>query len=227
VETVSALKLIAGVIGNALIFAVPLFVFAGTLDWWRAWVVVGLMFAGSVWSVASLPRGVLEERLKGPVQKGQPNADKVLILFLLTEFVALLIIIPLDVFRLHLLSLPSPFVSAVGLVLFISGFWIAYLALRENSFAAPVVKHQEERNQTVVTSGVYGLVRHPLYAGDILFMLGLPLWLQSYAGALLSALLAATLVIRILIEERFLQHELPAYKAYSQRVRYRLIPFVW
>jgi protein-S-isoprenylcysteine O-methyltransferase Ste14 len=224
---VSALKLIAGVVSNALLFAVPLFVFAGTLNWWRAWVVVGLMSAGSIWSVVSLPRGILQERLKGPAQKGQPTLDKVLVMFLLTEFVVLLIIIPLDVFRLHLFSWPSPLVSDLGLVLFVAGFLIAYLALRENAFAAPVVRLQEERHQTVVTSGVYSLVRHPLYAGDILLTLGLPLWLQSYAGALLSIVLAATLVVRINLEEHFLQRELSGYKAYSRRVRYRLAPFLW
>jgi protein-S-isoprenylcysteine O-methyltransferase Ste14 len=224
---VSTLKLVAGVVSNALVFAVPLFVFAGTLNWWRAWVVVGLMFAGSVWSVVSLPRGVLQERLKGPVQKGQPNLDKLLVILLLTEFVVLLIVIPLDVFRLHLFSLPSPVVADLGLVLFVAGFGTAYLALRENSFAAPVVRLQGERHQVVVTSGVYRVVRHPLYAGDVLLTLGLALWLQSYAGALLIIVMTATLVARIILEERFLRRELPGYKAYSQRVRYRLLPFLW
>ncbi|MEO7039030.1 MAG: isoprenylcysteine carboxylmethyltransferase family protein [Candidatus Elarobacter sp.] len=222
-----ALKLMAGVIVNVLIFAVPLFVLAGTLDWWRAWVIVGVMFAGTVWSVVSLPRDLLEERMKPPVQEGQPVSDRVLLILLLVTFGGVLVVTPLDVFRLHLLPTPDALVSSFGLGLFGLGFWIAYLALRENAFAAPVVKHQEERQQTVIASGVYRVVRHPLYAGGLLLTIGLPLWLESYAGALSTLAPIATIVARIVLEERFLRRALPGYAPYAQRVRYRLIPRLW
>ena len=225
-----ALKLIAGVLLNVLICAVPLFVPAGTLDWWRAWVMVGMSFTGAVGAIASLARehrGILEERMKPPIQKGQPLTDKIVVLMLLSTFLGILVVTSLDVFRFHLMRKPGTLVSSLGLAMIVAGWWIAYLALRENAFAALVVKHQEERHQVVVDTGVYAVVRHPMYMGGSVLLLGIPLWLESYAGTLVACLAVATLVVRIFLEERFLRRELPGYDAYASRVRYRLIPLVW
>jgi protein-S-isoprenylcysteine O-methyltransferase Ste14 len=222
-------KLISGIALNVILFAVPLFLPAGTLDWWRGWVIVGAAFVGTVGAVMSLSgnRALLEERLRPPVQKGQPRADKILLLLLFASFFGLMVFTSLDVFRFRLLCKPGILVSSVGLGLFIAGWWIAYRGLRENAFAAPVVRHQEERNQTVIDTGVYSVVRHPMYAGGALLIIGLPLWLESYAGALLASVPIATLALRIVFEERFLGQELKGYGAYAQKVRYKLIPFVW
>jgi protein-S-isoprenylcysteine O-methyltransferase Ste14 len=149
-----------------------------------------------------------------------------LVLFLATFF-GLIVSIPLDVFRFHLMGKPGTLVSSLGLALLIAGWWIAYLGLRENAFAALAVKHQEERRQTVIDTGVYSIVRHPMYAGGALLMVGIPLWLESYPAALLASVPIATVALRILFEERFLRRELKGYDAYTQRVRYRLIPFLW
>jgi protein-S-isoprenylcysteine O-methyltransferase Ste14 len=178
--------------------------------------------------VASLLRDhveILDERLKPPIQSGQPFADRVLLGLLLASFAALVVFIPLDVFRLHLLPKPSAFVADLGLLIFLVGWWICYLALRENAFAAPVVKH--EGRQTVVDSGVYGLVRHPMYAGGMLYVVGMCLWLESYASAIVALVPTAVIVTRISLEERFLRRELSGYDEYARRVRYRLIPFIW
>ena len=226
----SLFKLAAGVVFNVAIFGVCLFVPAGTLDWWRAWVFLGVVFVGAVASTVVLFRvnkDLLAERFKPPVQKGQPLADKVVTVLLLTAFIGVIVFIPLDVFRFHLLPGPGPLISSLGLVLFIAGWWVMTLALRENAFAAPVVKHQEERQQRVIDSGVYGVVRHPMYAGAVLLLVGMPLWLESYAAAMLASVPIGTLVVRILIEEQFLRRELAGYDAYTQRIRYRLIPFLW
>ncbi|MGH8533669.1 MAG: methyltransferase family protein, partial [Gammaproteobacteria bacterium] len=99
--------------------------------------------------------------------------------------------------------------------------------LRENAFAAPVVKHQEERQQTVIDSGVYGVVRHPMYAGAVPLLVGMPLWLELYAAVMLASFPIGTLAVRILVEEQFLRRELAGYDAYTEKVRSRLIPFVW
>jgi protein-S-isoprenylcysteine O-methyltransferase Ste14 len=220
-------KLIVGIILNMAIFAVLLFLPAGTLQWWRAWVFLGVVFVATVATVVQLPRDLLDERFKPPIQQGQPPADKIVVLLLIATFVGVIVFIPLDVFRLHLLGKPGPFVSSVGLVLFVAGWWIMALALKENAFAAPVVKHQAERHQTVIDTGVYGLVRHPMYAGAVLLLVGMPLWLESYAATLLASVPIGTLAVRILVEEQFLRRELQGYDAYTQRVRYRLIPFLW
>src|SRR3989442_14238198 len=211
-------KLIVGVIFNVAIFGALLFFPAGTLDWWRAWVFLGVVFVGTVASTVSVFRvnkDLLEERFKPPVQKGQPLADKIVVVLLIAAFVGLLVFIPLDVFRFHLVAKPGTFVSSLGLVLFVAGWWIMTLALRENAFAAPVVKHQEENQQRVIDSGVYGVVRHPMYAGGVPLLVGLPLWLEAYAAALLASVPIGTLALRILVEEQFLSRELRGYAAYT------------
>jgi protein-S-isoprenylcysteine O-methyltransferase Ste14 len=226
----SILKLTVGVLSNVTIFGLLLLLPAGTLHWWRAWMFLGVVFVGAVASTVSLYRTskeLLEERFKPPVQKGQPFVDKIVVLLLIAGFLAVIAFIPLDVFRLHLLPKPEMLVSSLGLFLFIAGWWIMTLALLENAFAAPVVKHQEERQQKVIDTGVYRVLRHPMYAGTIPLLVGMPLWLESYAAAVLAIVPIGALVVRILIEEEFLRRELKGYDAYTERVRYRLIPFLW
>jgi protein-S-isoprenylcysteine O-methyltransferase Ste14 len=135
--------------------------------------------------------------------------------------------ISLDVFRFWLLGGPSLAVAGFGLVLFAAGWTVIALALRDNAFAAPVVRHQEERHQVVVDRGTYAVVRHPMYAGAIPLTVGMVLWLGSYAGALLAAVPIATLVVRVVAEERFLRRALDGYNAYTGKVHWRLVPFVW
>jgi protein-S-isoprenylcysteine O-methyltransferase Ste14 len=223
-------RLVVSIVLQTAILGGLLFLPAGTLGWWRAWLFIGIIFFGSLASVAWLFPGhkdLLKERLKSPIQKGQPLADKIVLMLFLLSFYGLIAFISLDVFRFHLMAGPGIVVSSSGLFLFLAGWWIVFLALRENAFAAPVVKLQEEREQKVVDTGVYEVVRHPMYAGGILFFVGIPLWLESYAGALLTLVPIGTVVLRIRIEERFLKSQLKGYEAYMKRVRYRLIPFLW
>jgi protein-S-isoprenylcysteine O-methyltransferase Ste14 len=118
-------------------------------------------------------------------------------------------------------------VSSFGLVLVVVGWVIISLVFRENAFAAPVVRHQVERAHKVVDTGVYSIVRHPMYLGICIMNVGTALWLESYAGALLAIAPTCVLAVRILFEERFLREELQGYDSYTEKVRYRLIPFVW
>ncbi|HEX9444094.1 MAG TPA: hypothetical protein VGA73_08230 [Candidatus Binatia bacterium] len=160
----STFKLISGVVISTAFFGLLLFLPAGTLDWWRAWVFVGVVFVASAASTVSVYRtspDLLQERFKPPVQRGQPLADKILVLLLIASFAGLIVFIPLDVFRLHLMPKPGVVASSLGLVLFILGWWIMTLAMRENAFAAPVVRHQEERHQRVIDTGVYRLRAPP------------------------------------------------------------------
>jgi protein-S-isoprenylcysteine O-methyltransferase Ste14 len=218
------------IIFGLAIFALLLFLPAATLHWWRAWLLLGVILMGMVGAVVSLARGhqgLLKERLKPPVQMGQPLADRIIVVLYGVAILGLMVFIPLDVFRLHLMGKPGPLVSSLGLALFLPGWWIVYLALRRNACAALAVKHQEERQQTVIATGVYSIVRHPMYAGSVLVWVGIPLWLESYAAALLASVPIATVALRTIFEERFLRRELNGYEAYMEKVRYRLIPFVW
>ncbi len=223
-------KLIFGVLLNLAIFGALLFVPAGTLHWWRAWAFLGVVLVAAVATmvgVFSTNEELLNERYKPPIQKGQPLADKVLASALVAAFCGVVAFIPLDVFRFHLIARPGALASFAGLLLFAAGWLLMSLSFKENAFAAPVVKHQEERHQSVIDTGVYRVVRHPMYAGAIPLLIGMPLWLQSYAAALLAIVPIGILVARIRFEEQFLRRELKGYDAYMERVRYRLIPFVW
>ncbi len=134
---------------------------------------------------------------------------------------------PLDVFRWHLLPKPGLAISWLGLSLYLSSWIIIARVLRENAFASAVVRYQSERQHRVIDTGLYRIVRHPMYAGAIPLFLGLPLWLESYAATLAALLVCIVMVIRIRFEEKFLFRELPGYAGYVRRVKWRLIPGVW
>jgi protein-S-isoprenylcysteine O-methyltransferase Ste14 len=112
-------------------------------------------------------------------------------------------------------------------VLYVAGWWIMTLAMKLNPFAVPVVRLQEERHQRVIDTRIYAVVRHPMYAGFVPMAIGPALWLQSYVAALLAVVPIAVLAVRSVFEERFLKRQLTGYEAYTEKVRYRLIPFVW
>ena len=223
-----AARLVVSSLAYLVVLGLLLFVPAGTFAWPRAWWFLGVNIVAQLVTVLSfLPGhpGLLDQRLQSPIQRDQPFADRIFVVFFAFTFIALLIAIPLDVFRFHLAPVPGPLVTLVGLVAFLAGWLIAALAAKENPFATPVVKH--ERRQRVVSSGVYAVVRHPMYAGSIPLLLGIPLFLGSYAAVLLVVPLIAAIALRIVFEERFLRRELEGYDAYARTVRYRLIPFVW
>jgi protein-S-isoprenylcysteine O-methyltransferase Ste14 len=227
---VSAFKLVAGLLFNVALYALLLFVPTGTLHWWRAWVFLGatlVVMAVAVWRIARDNADLLSQRAKGIVQKGQPVWDRILVILLVVSYVGQIIFIPLDAFRFHLMAKPGALVSFFGLALFVLGWWIMTLAMKVNPFAVPVVRLQEERHQRVIATGVYAVVRHPMYAGFASMAIGPALWLESYAAALLAIVPIAVLAVRSVFEERFLKRELEGYEAYMEKVRYRLIPFVW
>lgn len=225
-----AFKAFLALATNFIIFGGLLFLPAGTLAWWRAWVFIGVVGISAIATVVIVFRAdeaLWNERLKPPLQQGQPLPDKIITVLFLAAFLALIVSIPLDVFRYHLLGRPNVTIAGVGLLLFVAGWLIIALSFKENTFAAPVVKYQADRKQIVIDTGVYGIVRHPMYAGAILLMIGMPLWLESYAAVGWAIVPTALLAVRLRIEEQFLSQELEGYTAYTQRIRYRLLPYVW
>jgi protein-S-isoprenylcysteine O-methyltransferase Ste14 len=132
----------------------------------------------------------------------------------------------LDAKRFHFSHVPE-WAQWIGAVMILVSMYAVFLTFRENSFAAPVVKFQKERGQTVVTTGPYGYVRHPMYAGAMLMLFGAPLLLGSGYGFLLTPVWIMLLSFRIPIEERMLREKLAGYDDYARRVRWRLVPGVW
>jgi protein-S-isoprenylcysteine O-methyltransferase Ste14 len=218
-------------VADAVLVAILLFLSAGTLAWWRAWVLLVVLFlirALGARAVYRVNPGLLRERAGLPMHKEQSWADRLLLLGVLaTGFLGLPVIAGLDAFRWHALPRPAPPVAGLGLVLFALGWSVKSLALRANAFAIAVVRLQGERAHAVADSGPYGVVRHPFYAADPLILVGLGLWLQSYVTALAAMVPIALMVMRLQLEERFLRRELSGYTAYAARVRFRLIPGIW
>jgi protein-S-isoprenylcysteine O-methyltransferase Ste14 len=223
-------KVIAGVAFNVVLYALLLFVPAGTLHWWRAWVFLAVtvaVMAAASFSILPDNSDLFSQRAKGVIQKGQPLWDRVLAILLVVSYAGQIVFISLDVFRFHLVPKPGGLVSFLGLALYVAGWWIMTLAMKVNPFAVPVVRLQEERHQRVIDTGVYAVVRHPMYTGFVPMVVGPALWLQSYVAALLAIVPITVLATRSVFEERFLKRELKGYEAYTKKVRYRLIPFVW
>ena len=230
-DEVPMLRVVVRQVADAVLVAVLLFVSAGTLAWWRAWVLVAVMLLVRGVGAAAVHRvspALLRDRAALPVHKDQPRADRLLLLGVLaTGLLGLPVVAGLDVFRWHLLPRPAPLVAGLGLLLFALGWGLKSLALRANAFAVAVVRLQRERAHAVADSGVYRVVRHPFYAADPLVLVGLGLWLGSYAAALGAVVSVGLVTVRLRLEERFLRRELPGYAAYAERVRHRLIPGVW
>jgi protein-S-isoprenylcysteine O-methyltransferase Ste14 len=225
------LRVLARVVADAIVVAIVLFIAAGTVAWPRAWALIAVMLVVRISSAIVVFRvnpGLLRERATVLIHRHQPLIDRVVLLaFMTTAFVGVPAVAALDVFHAHLLPTPPLVLAAVGLVLFALGWVMIAVALRENPFAVTVVRHQDERQHIVVATGIYGVIRHPMYAGNVLVNVGLGLWLGSYIAALFATIPLTLLIIRILLEERFLRRELPAYDAYAARVPYRLLPGVW
>jgi protein-S-isoprenylcysteine O-methyltransferase Ste14 len=132
----------------------------------------------------------------------------------------------LDAVRFQWTVMPL-WLASLGSALVAVSFWLIARVFLENTFLAPVVKIQSERGHRVVSSGPYAVVRHPLYAAALILIPSSALVLGSWCGLAFSLVLIAGLILRTLLEERELIVHLEGYSAYMQRVRYRLVPFVW
>jgi protein-S-isoprenylcysteine O-methyltransferase Ste14 len=225
------LKALARVVAGAVVVAIVLFTTAGTIAWPHAWVLVSVLLIVRVVSAIVIYRAnpaLLEERATVLIHRDQPLSDRVvLILFMTTAFIGVPAIAAIDVFHWHVLPGPPEIVQNTGLFMFVAGWFVTALALRENAFAVTVVRLQDERMHKVVDTGIYSRLRHPMYSGNPLILVGLSLWLGSYLAVFCAVLPVALLMIRIRLEERFLMRELPGYSDYSSRVRYRLVPGIW
>jgi protein-S-isoprenylcysteine O-methyltransferase Ste14 len=222
-------KALLEVLAEFAVFAALLLVSAGTLLWLAGWAFIAIFFSFAVAIVLWLARKepeLLQERMSSPMQSGQPLWDKVFVVAVMVLFVAWLIVMPLDAVRFGWSEVPD-WLQILGTLGVVLSFYIMFLTFRENAYLALVVKVQEERGQSVVSTGPYRYVRHPMYASTFLFFPGSALLLGSWWGLLLCAVLLGLLVWRIPLEERMLENGLSGYDEYARKVRYRLIPRVW
>jgi protein-S-isoprenylcysteine O-methyltransferase Ste14 len=213
-----------------LLLAVLLFAPAGTLRWPEAWGVMGMWTVWAILITSWLARhdpALLEERLNPrPIQKGQKRWDKVFVLAAFPLGIALIVLPGLDAVRFHWTEVP-PLAKGIGFAALIPAALLFFLVLRENTYLSRVVKIDRERGHKVITTGPYASVRHPMYVSAILFYFGWSLALGSLLTLLAGALLSALMVVRTYLEDRTLHEELPGYREYAQRTRYRLVPGVW
>jgi protein-S-isoprenylcysteine O-methyltransferase Ste14 len=206
--------------------AALLFVAAGTLDFTDGWVFLGVLAVVTVVIEVYLAKhdpDLLERRL-AVAERGEPDPvqrrfQKLAALL----FVAMLVVAGLD-HRFGWSDVPMPWL-VVGYALFVAGYAIVFVVFRANTYTSAVVEVAE--GQTVVSSGPYSIVRHPMYSGGLLIIAGAPLALGSWVALIFVVPLVALIVARLLNEERFLSDHLGGYREYLARTPYRLVPHVW
>ena len=211
---------------GAVLLGVALFLPAWSFNYWQAWVFifVFLISVNAIGVILSLIDPALLERRKqvGPAAE-QSVAQKIIMSVALLALPGLLVFCAFD-HRFGWSPVP-PLVSLVGDGLVVLGLYINWIVFRENSFGASNVK--TEAGQVVITTGPYALIRHPMYAGVLVMMTGIPIALGSWWGLLVLVVAGPMLAWRILDEEKLLKVELPGYNEYVQKVRYRLLPYLW
>jgi len=223
-----AMKALVWVVIGFLVTALALFIPAGTIAWPAGWIDLILLYGFCLVGIGLLLKynpGLLQERLNFS-QQNQKTWDKVFILLFYLFFFGWLVLIALDAVRFHWSHMPLV-LQVVGALAMVGSFLLISLTFRENSFLSPTVRIQQERGQTVVSTGPYHYVRHPMYTGGLLLFLGTSFLLGSWYGLLLVLVMALGGAVRAVLEERSLRKELPGYDAYMAQVKYRLIPYVW
>ena len=214
---------------GTLVLALCLFLPAGTLDWPEAWVFLAIfVLCGlgiGIWLMRADP-ALLAARMASPLSRDQRPRDRAIIAAMLILFFAWFVLMALDARRFGWSHLPA-WLEAVGAAMIVASFGGDVGVLRANSYAAVNVRVQAERHQTVISTGPYAVVRHPMYAWSLLVLIGTPLLLGSLWGLAAVPLLVALLVARLLGEEAVLRDGLAGYREYAARVRHRLIPGIW
>jgi protein-S-isoprenylcysteine O-methyltransferase Ste14 len=209
-----------------IVLSALVFLPAGTLNYWQAWVFMATFMVVTIFPSIYIARtnpAALQRRMHGGPRAEARTIQKILITGAWLGLIALLVISAYD-HRMGWSSVPT-WVCLLGDVLLATGLGIAMLVVIQNGYAAATVT--VETGQTVVSGGVYTFVRHPMYVGNVIMMVGVPLALGSYWGLVFVLPGVVALVFRILDEEKLLTHELAGYREYTQRVRYRLVPHVW
>jgi len=210
----------------AVVIGLVLFIPAGTVDYWQAWVFLAIFTGASAIITFDLQRrdpALLERRMRGGPAAEKRPAQRLIMLGNSIGFIAILVVPALDR-RFGWSEMPLAVVIA-GEALVVIGYVVIARVYRENTYTSATIEIAE--GQRVISTGPYAIVRHPMYAGGSLYLVGTPLALGSYWGLVPFAAILPLLLWRLFDEERFLAKDLPGYTEYQQRVRYRLVPFMW
>nr|WP_148685027.1 isoprenylcysteine carboxylmethyltransferase family protein [Mycolicibacterium tusciae] len=205
---------------------VLLFVPAGTFDYWQAWVFIAVFIVGTmvptVYLAVKYPDALQRRMTSGPWAETR-TVQRLITVGIVLSVVAVGVVSALD----HRFgwSTPPTAVVVIGNVLVFAGLLLAEVVIIQNNYAAATIT--VEADQPVVSTGLYGLVRHPMYVGALTMMVGMPLALASFWGLLTLIPGALVFVARITDEEKALRHELDGYEEYTEKVHYRLVPGVW
>jgi protein-S-isoprenylcysteine O-methyltransferase Ste14 len=211
---------------GAVILGLLLFIPAWTLNYWQACVFI-LVFTTSVNAIGvylSIKDPALLERRKNVGPAAEQNvAQRIIMSLALIGIITLLVYCALD-HRFKWSPLPA-YISIIGNFMVALGLYLNLLVFKENSFGGSTVQTFDD--QTVISTGPYSIVRHPMYVGVLIMMTGVPPALGSWIGLAFLVIALPALVWRILDEEQLLKKDLPGYIEYTQNVRYRLFPYVW
>jgi protein-S-isoprenylcysteine O-methyltransferase Ste14 len=210
-----------------VVFGGILFLAAGRINWLAAWILIityfGYLLFVMIWGLANAPE-LLGER--GRVADNVKSWDKTINLFYAILMVALLVVAGLDGGRWGWSQMAVGVQVAGFLGLILSG-GIIWWTMAENAYLSRWARIQADRGQVVVTSGPYRYIRHPMYAAILLLVTCMALGLGSWWALIPAGMICGLFALRTVLEDRMLRQELPGYKEYCQRVRYRLLPGIW
>ena len=203
-----------------------LFIPAGTIHYWQAWVYLFIFMGASFLTTLYLMKkdpALLNRRMRGGPTAEKLKIQKLIMLFTSICFIALLVVPALD--RRFQWSAMSLSCVIAGDVLVAIGFYLIFLVYKENTFTSATI--EVTADQKVISTGPYAIVRHPMYASALLYLVGTPLALGSFWGLLVLPAMIPFLIWRLYDEESFLAGNLPGYTEYQKTVRHHLIPFIW
>jgi len=218
---------IQSVVGIGILCAL-LFGGAGTIAWPEAWLFLFAQVSFSIgigWWLKKYNPELLQERMDLWKRLVKPW-DKTIIVILMASFVPFLILPGLDAVRYQWSHVPL-FLKVIGFIGFVLSYGLMFWVLKVNPYSSAAVEIQEDRGHKTITTGPYRYVRHPMYVGAILMVLTIPLALGSLITFIPGIVLSALVVVRTYLEDKTLQQELEGYAAYTQTVKYRLVPGIW
>jgi protein-S-isoprenylcysteine O-methyltransferase Ste14 len=220
------LKAFVGLLFLLLVMAGLLFLPASANHFWQAWIFLAVFFAPALAITVYLMKNdpeLLERRMNGGPTAEKEPAQKIIMFLVSLGFIGLMVFPALD-HRFGWSHMP-PVVALAGDLLVLLGWLAIYYVFRANSYAAATI--QLAPDHKIISTGPYALVRHPMYAGGLLMLLGVPIALGSWWGLLVIVAMMPALIWRLFEEEKFLVRNLAGYVAYQRTVPYRMIPLVW